>query len=143
VSLAEASILASKDSSLHPLEKSEIQAIFEHIQNQLSCLSNQERKDMTVDNFIFNNHFSDSSSYNDYSSQLLKKKIESVIGDSSRPDFQNDIVDWELGETRTNPSDHKALEEKDINSYLKTTAKGDKSAFRILNDELTSVESSG
>jgi hypothetical protein len=50
---------------------------------------------------------------------------------------------WELGETRTNPSDHKALEEKDINSYLKTTAKGDKSAFRILNDELTSVESSG
>ena len=94
VSLAEANIKASKDNSLHALEKSEVQAIISHIQDQLAYMSHAERQEMTIDYFILNNHFSDSSAYSDYSSTVLQQKIMSILGDPERKDLSMDQVDW-------------------------------------------------
>ena len=42
---------------------------------------------MTIDYFILNNHFSDSSAYSDYSSTVLQQKIMSILGDPERKDL--------------------------------------------------------
>jgi hypothetical protein len=78
------------------------------VKDQLIYMSHSERQKMSVDSFIFNNHFSDASAFNDYSSGVLKAKIMGVLGDSTRKDLSEGAgqVDWEISETRTSPIDH-------------------------------------
>ena len=98
---------------------------------------------MTIDSFVFNNHFSDSQAFNDYSSSVLKLKLMDVLGDTERDDLKKDIVDWELAKTRTSPADHKMKMGADTNLYLQATASGQKRAFSLLDEEVSIAQSQG
>lgn len=72
--------MAREDNSLSESEKKMINYVLTHIRDQLLLVDNEQRQGMTVDSFIFNNHFTDSSAFNEYSSSVLKKKITNILG---------------------------------------------------------------
>jgi len=59
---------------------------------QTKYLSNAERKNLTIKDFLEKYHFSNHKAYLEYTSDLLKYKIEGLLGktDTAVPD----IIEW-------------------------------------------------
>lgn len=77
--------------------------VISHVSNQLQYVSNSRRLDITIGHFLSENHATSPSSYSDFTSQLLQKKLRAALGESAQ---EGSVVDWEVDGVRTSPIDH-------------------------------------
>ncbi len=70
--------------------------------DQTRFLSNAERKQITVKDYLHKFHFQSHAAYTQYSSDLLKAKLESALGTKQ----QEGMIDWQIGQIRTMPKEH-------------------------------------
>ena len=92
------------DSRLKHTEKNNLRMVVDYICDQTKYISNDERKNLSVRDYLDQHHFTSPETYRLYASDVLKTKLERILGQSheERPE----MIEWQLGETRTMPYDH-------------------------------------
>ena len=68
----------------------------------MQYVSNKSRQQITVANFLQDNHYLSQTSYSDYSTGILQKKLAKSLGSGLQSD---NVVDWEVNGVRTAPID--------------------------------------
>lgn len=78
--------------------------IIDYICDQTKYISNEERKNLSVKDYLDHHHFTSPEAYRLYASDVLKSKLESILGtvDLKQPE----MIEWQLGDTRTMPYEH-------------------------------------
>ena len=107
----------------------------------MQYVSNTQRKQITIGQFLADHHFSSSAAFADYSDTLLRKKLGKVLGDKLNRDIN---VEWDVDGVRTSPIDHK-IDSDSISSFLQDVANSNESVQdadqRIsVTDGITGVE---
>mmetsp|Transcript_8755 Transcript_8755/g.14849 ORF Transcript_8755/g.14849 Transcript_8755/m.14849 type:complete len:382 (+) Transcript_8755:1259-2404(+) len=63
---------------------SQINAIINHVEEQLQLVSNQMREQITLEEFVKHMHFSNGTASDHLTSDLLRSKIDSVLGEAAQ-----------------------------------------------------------
>jgi len=107
VSLAELNCLVDAAQPSEQLSAdlvAQIKAVGDHIDEQLKYVSHERRSDISLGAFLARHHYLSASSYQNYSSDLLKDKIEQALGPSESKEDTAAAIDWELDGVRAHPA---------------------------------------
>lgn len=107
-SIEDAKVEIESDSSLTQVEKAQMLKVISHVNGQLQYVSNSRRLGITIGQFLSENHSTAPSSYSDFTSQLLQRKLRAALGESAK---DGSVVDWEVDGVRTSPIDHQASQD--------------------------------
>lgn len=91
--------------SLETQDKLNLANIVDYVMDQTKYLSNEERKGLSVKDYLEKHHFTSHEAFQVYSSDLLKQKLDKMLGKA--PEYSEDPIDWQVGKNRTMPSEHK------------------------------------
>ena len=127
LSLEEAKAKIAMDNSLNEQEKNYAREVIDHIADSSRLVANEQRKAITVSQFLGNKSQTNSESFTKYTSNLLAQKLRDVVGSLDFTETAKD-VEWELGRSRTSPYDLKEGNQK-------TKAQVDDLIQRIVNDK--------
>lgn len=84
--------------------KRNLAALIDSVQDQTQNISNADRKEISVKDYLQRYHFQSPDAYNLYATDLLKSSIKRSLGkiETQAPD----VVDWQIAQSRTHPSEH-------------------------------------
>jgi len=81
----------------------QIRAVLQHVDEQMRYVSHDRRKQITLGEFMGRHHYLNASSFQQYSSDLLKSQIESTLGRAESQVEAAAAVDWELAGVSSPP----------------------------------------
>jgi hypothetical protein len=69
--------------------------IVDYVCDQTKYISNEERKNLSVKDYLDKHHFTSPEAFRMYASDVLKTKMEKILGSSeySTPE----MIEWQLG----------------------------------------------
>lgn len=93
-----------QDTRLNKNQKQSMKVIIDYICDQTKYISNAERKNLSVKDYLDHHHITSPEAFSIYSTDVLKTKMEKILGkvDLSTPE----MIEWQLGDTRTMPYEH-------------------------------------
>lgn len=129
---------AEADSSLSLVEKAQVLRILDHCCEQLQFVSNLQRQDITLGQFLADRDASSISALKQHTTSLLRKKLVSALGEGAAA---GEIMDWESNGVRTSPLDHKRRAEgASVGSMLKDVVQGTESQSRAVDEKVKLVD---
>lgn len=81
----------------------QIKAVLEHVDDQMRYVSHDRRSQISLGEFMTRHHYLNASSFQHYSSDLLRSQIESTLGRAETQAEAAAAVDWELAGVRSPP----------------------------------------
>jgi len=108
----------SQDTRLSDKEKKNLNTVVSYICDQTKYISNKERQNLSVKDYLDKHHFTSPEAFKIYAQDVLKSKIEKILGTVTLE--TPEMVEWQLGDTRTMPYEHVEKEgaEKCLNLAL-------------------------
>jgi hypothetical protein len=61
----------------------QMKSLLDHVDDQLSYISNERRQQLTLGEFMNHHHYLSNGSFKQYSNDLLRNQIENALGKSS------------------------------------------------------------
>lgn len=93
-----------------------LSSIVDYVDDRAKFMSNEDRKNLTVKDFMEKYHFTSSSAFKQYADDLLQNKIDAMLGKDTTNEADAATMDWQIGNMRTMPSEHVINE--DVDSVL-------------------------
>lgn len=111
LSLEEAKTRIESDKNLTQNDKSYAKEVIDHIAESSRLTANDQRKAISIGEFLGNQANTNSESFTKYASNLLAQKLRDVVDSLDFTENAKD-VEWELGRSRTSPFDLKEANQK-------------------------------
>jgi hypothetical protein len=83
----------NKDMSIDREMANNLHNIIDYVDDRTKYMSNAQRQTLSVKDYLENYHFTSHAAYQQYADDLLKHKVEAMLGKSSEGAA---MVDWQL-----------------------------------------------
>jgi len=107
--------IVNESSTFSDEVKAQVNSVIDHVDQQTKYISNKERSEINLTDFLQTRHYTASDAYENYTSDILRNKLKNVIGQAP----EKADVDWEFLSNRTNPKEHAdPMSEAELSQYI-------------------------